>query len=85
MKFKVLLHRDARKFLEKLPKEDRERVLNKIRELEDPFSIKAVKVKGEEDVYRLRVGDYRILYFLDRERKIVVVAKIDRRERVYKK
>ena len=59
-------------------RESREKILS----LKDPFATKPKKVKGEENTFRLRVGN-RILFFIDEEQKIVTVSKVDKRERVY--
>ena len=64
-------------------KADAERIREKILSLKDPFIVKPRKVKGEENTFRLRVGDYRILFFIDEEQKIVTVSKVDKRSRIY--
>ena len=81
--YRVKVHRDVEKFLRKIPKHDAERIREIILSLKDPFSSKPVKVKGEENTFRLRVGKYRILFFIDEDQKIVIVSKVDKRERVY--
>ena len=81
--YRVKVHRDVEKFLRRIPKSDAERIREKILSLKDPFSSKLAKVKGEEGVFRLRAGRYRILFFIDEEQKVVVVSKVDKRERVY--
>ncbi|WP_048084631.1 type II toxin-antitoxin system RelE family toxin [Archaeoglobus profundus] len=81
--YRVKVHRDVEKFLRKIPKHDAERIREMILSLKDPFSSKPVKVKGEENTFRLRVGKYRILFFIDEDQKIVIVSKVDKRERVY--
>jgi mRNA interferase RelE/StbE len=81
--YRVKVHRDVEKFLRKIPKHDAERIREKILSLRDPFSSNPRKVKGEENTFRLRVGRYRILFFIDEEQKIVTVSKVDKRERVY--
>lgn len=82
MSYTVFLHPVVLKFLKKLPKSDVERIKTKITELTEPHSVKAVKLVGKE-AFRIRVGGYRILYTIDDAKKIVVVFKIDKRERVY--
>ncbi|OFV67139.1 MAG: Plasmid stabilization system [Candidatus Syntrophoarchaeum caldarius] len=42
-----------------------------------------MRVKGEKGVYRARVGKYRILYSVFEEEGLVLVLKVDKRERVY--
>ena len=81
--YRVKVHRDVEKFLHKIPKHDAERIRKKILDLKNPFALKPKKLKGSEDVFRLRIGDYRILFFIDEEMKIVTVSKIDKRGRVY--
>ena len=44
----------------------------------------ATRLSGRAGYFRLRAGDWRVVYVLDDERKHVVVAKIDLRERVYR-
>ena len=39
---------------------------------------------GADGGFRLRTGDWRVIYFLDNERKVLLVVKIDRRGRVYR-
>ena len=42
------------------------------------------RLQGQDGGFRLRTGDWRVIYFLDNERKVLLVAKIDRRGRVYR-
>jgi len=81
--FKVKLHRRVIKFLQKLNENDRKRIFSAIEKLEDPFSQPYEKVKGRKDLYKIRVGDYRIIYRVDKENKIVSVHLVDKRERAY--
>ncbi len=80
--FKVKLSRKAEKFLERLPKNDRERVLEALRQLKNPLKAGAEKVKGTE-FHKIRVGRYRVIFYIDWDNRIVAVFKIDKRERVY--
>jgi len=84
MSYKVFLHLRVIKFLKKISKKDYERIKVKLSELADPYSVKAIKLKGKESSFRVRAGDYRILYRVDDSRKVVVVFKVDWRGRVYK-
>ncbi len=43
------------------------------------------KLKGIEDYYRIRVGDYRIVYAVERERLLVIVVTVGHRKDVYEK
>ncbi|RLI78630.1 hypothetical protein DRP07_10880 [Archaeoglobales archaeon] len=44
-----------------------------------------MKLSGRKSEFRVRVGDYRILYTVDDFKKVVVVFKIDKRERAHKR
>ena len=89
MSFEIRLHPDAVKFLVDLNPETKERLKSGIRSLEtDPFKsrsrsdIKRLKgTKKREDLYRLRVGDYRIIYSV--EKNTVFILEIIPRERGY--
>ena len=49
----------------------------------NPFPRGAVKLQGGERVYRVRVGDYRILYEVLGSEGLVLIEKIDHRSTVY--
>ncbi|WP_456421967.1 type II toxin-antitoxin system RelE family toxin [Thermococcus sp.] len=51
---------------------------------ENPFSYPYKKIRGEEHTYRIRVGQFRILYEVDDENFRVIIFKIERRERAYR-
>ena len=46
-----------------------------------PHPVKVLKMEGEPDLYRLRVGDYRIVYYIwEREQQVLIVRIAHRRE-----
>ena len=50
----------------------------------EPFPQGVVRVKGYgEKIFRVRIGDYRILYYVDYSLMTIFVIKIDKRETVY--
>jgi len=51
---------------------------------ENPFPKGIRKLTGEEDIYRLRVGDYRIIYQVQGKRLLVLVVGIGHRGDVYR-
>lgn len=80
---KVFLSRKAKKTLDNLPIVIRRRVQEKITELVDtPYPVGCRKLKGAPNAYRLRVGDYRILFTLASSEEILVF-RIVRREVAY--
>ena len=50
----------------------------------DPRPAGTVKVAGESDLYRIRVGDYRIVYYVWDAEKHILIAKIAHRREVYR-
>ncbi|MEM3382668.1 MAG: type II toxin-antitoxin system RelE/ParE family toxin [Candidatus Bathyarchaeia archaeon] len=85
MKFKVLLHKKADEFLKRISLEDKQRIVDKLRQLEDFPAVKLeiVKIAGEANTFRLRVGKYRALFKVYEQEKIIVIAKIDTRKKIY--
>lgn len=80
---KIFLSRKAAKFLEEAPNDLRKRLEGRISELtENTFPAGCKKLKGGPNSYRLRVGDYRILYTVMTTEEILVF-KIASRESVY--
>lgn len=74
----------AFKTLEKSDPQTKKRVLEKLKELrENPFPRGCRRVKGETHVYRLRVGDKRILYKILWDEEVALIFKIEHRRRVY--
>ncbi len=45
------------------------------------FDIK--KIKGAKGIYRVRIGDYRVVYFVDKGNQTIHVLRFERREKVY--
>ena len=73
------------KDLRSLPKPAIERVVNRMELLaDDPFPRQALKLQGGEQLYRLRVGDYRIVYAVDQDAKEVIVHYVRHRREVYR-
>lgn len=79
--------KSARKEFERLPVKLRAKVTEALQLLaQNPYSelLKIKKMKGAADLYRVRLGDYRILYELRKKRLVVVVIKIGHRREVYR-
>ena len=82
--YKLQIKRSAEKELRRLPRADLRRIIQRIERLAtDPRPVGCEKLFGDEG-YRVRQGDYRILYWVDEERRIVEVFKIGHRREVYR-
>ena len=82
MTYTILIQRPAEKFIAKLPRPDKERVLRAIAKLPGEGDRKAMQ--GHPGLYRLRVGNYRILYTVDNGKLVVCVIGAGNRGDVYK-
>jgi mRNA interferase RelE/StbE len=82
--WQIEIARPARKELSRLPTHLQNRVARVILTLEgDPFPHGCKKLQNREG-WRIRVGDYRILYFVDAKSRRVVVGVIGHRRDVYR-
>jgi len=85
MKYRIYLTRRADKELKKLPPNTKERIEEKIEELSfNPLPRGAAKLIGLKDAYRIRTGNYRILYRVYWKERIIVVFRIAPRKSAYK-
>jgi mRNA interferase RelE/StbE len=74
----------ARKELEELPDNVLARVVHKLESLADnPRPAGCKKLKGYKDQWRVRVGDWRVVYVIDDTAKLVTVTRIAHRREVY--
>lgn len=81
MKYQIKIEKDAQKFLKKLPHPDETRVLKAIAKLPDEGDRK--QFKGHPGFFRLRVGNYRIIYTVDNGQLIVRVVDAGNRGQIY--
>ena len=82
--YRLLIKPSAAKELEALPRNDRRRIAITIQHLaSEPRPAGTEKLSGQEK-YRLRQGNYRVLYFVDDARLVVTIVKIGHRRDVYR-
>jgi mRNA interferase RelE/StbE len=83
-KYKIRVKKSAEKKLGKLPKKELIKILNKIEDLSDnPHPVGSIKLTSEEK-YRIRVGNYRVLYKVEDDILTVFVVKIGQRKQIYR-
>ena len=82
--FRINLKGQAAKEIEAVPRKDRLRIIRKIHDLaSDPRPPGCEKLSGEEK-FRLRQGNYRILYSIEDCESMVLVVKVGHRRNVYR-
>ncbi|MCX7045399.1 MAG: type II toxin-antitoxin system RelE/ParE family toxin [Candidatus Sumerlaeota bacterium] len=85
MPYSLEFHPSAVKQLIRLPDSIRERIEKEIFLLErEPRPAGAIKMSGCENRYRIRTGDYRVIYEIHDKRLIVVIVRIGHRRDVYR-
>lgn len=77
--YQILIKKKAKKFIDKLPKNEKLRIVSAIMRLPDGEDIK--RLKGHSDL--LRVGSYRIIYTVDNGKCIVIVIDAGNRGEIY--
>lgn len=83
--YSILLTRSAAKELEHVPVKDRRRIVARIAALaDDPRPIGSEKLTGAEQ-YRVRQGNYRILYGIEDDVLVVTVVRVGHRRDVYRR
>ena len=82
--YNVIISEKAQRQLDKLPYDIQERILAVLERVKIRPEAYFERLVGEKD-YRLRVGDYRVLADIDRNKLIISVTKIGHRKNIYKK
>lgn len=86
MGFSVVLKPAAVRDLRKLPTDVRPRVASRIDALAgDPRPAGVEALQGEPDLYRIRVGDYRVIYQIENKALVVLVVRIGHRREIYRR
>ncbi len=81
--YRIIIKKHAKKFIDRLPANERKRVVAAIEQLPNGEDIK--KLNGHEGLLRLRVGEYRIVYSVDHGELVVYVIDADNRGEIYKR
>ena len=82
--YQIELRRRAQRALDRLPKTDFQAVVEAIKELAQtpkPRGVEKVKTTG---LWRIRQGDYRIIYGVDDNQQIVTIVRLGHRREVYR-
>ena len=79
--YNIIIKKKAKKFIDKIPQNDKKRIVTAIESLPDGEDIK--KLKGHDELLRLRVGSYRIIYTVDHGKLTVYVIDAGNRGEIY--
>jgi len=82
---KIEITQTAERQLKKLKRKDQERVVRAILALaDDPRPRGSRKLAGYDDVFRIRIGRYRVLYSVAVKKLIIIILKIGHRKDAYR-
>ncbi len=85
MAYRLEVKRSAVKSLRRVPKDVQKRSIDAIDGLaDDPYPAGSVKMVGYETLYRIRIGDWRIVYEVNEEQGLVTILAVAHRRDVYK-
>ena len=85
MKYTVIISRASRKVIDRLDGDMHSRIIRKLEMLEDnPRTVGVEKLSGTDNLYRVRVGDWRVVYMIQDRNLIILVLKVAHRREVYR-
>ena len=83
--YQLAFARSARKELEALPASVVARVFPRIEALADtPRPVGSRKLRGEKNLWRIRVGEYRVIYSVDDRRRLIDITAVRHRSEAYR-
>ena len=84
-RFEIEISQTAEKQIKKLPEKDQLRLVRAMLMLsEEQLPKGSRKLKGYDDVFRIRVGRYRVLYSISKSRLVILILKIGHRKDIYR-
>ncbi len=85
MNYRIEFVKQAAKQFKALPNQEQQRLKPKIDSLaKEPRPTGVVKLSGEDDLYRIRVGNYRVIYSIQDNQLLILVVKIGHRRDIYR-
>ncbi|MEA5448643.1 type II toxin-antitoxin system RelE/ParE family toxin [Leptolyngbya sp. CCNP1308] len=85
MTYRLRFVKRAAKQFQALPEQAKRRIQPKIDALAtEPRPTGVTKLSGEDNLYRIRVGDYRILYAIEDDQLLVLVVALGHRREIYR-
>lgn len=81
--YRIIIKKPAKKFIDRLPMNEKRRIVEAIERLPAGEDIK--RLKGHADLLRLRVGEYRIIYTVDNGELVVCIIDAGNRGEIYRR
>jgi mRNA interferase RelE/StbE len=84
LSYEIYIEHSVEKELRQIPKEDLKKISFHIRKLGINPRQGAKKLKGSQNDWRIRVGDYRVIYEIDDNSKVIRLMKVSHRKSAYR-
>lgn len=85
MAYQIIISKSIQKQIENLPIDVRNRVIEKIKNLaQEPRPENSIKLKGFDQEYRIRIGDYRVRYEINDPNQIIKLLQCKHRREIYR-
>ncbi len=82
--YRLDYRKSVEKDLRKIPSKDLNRIVNRIQSLSNnPHPDYSTKIKGHQNLYRIRQGNYRVVYSVDSQELQVLIIHVAHRKDVY--
>lgn len=83
--YEIIIVGAVRRQLKRISREDKKRILDKIQSpVANPRPHGFIELKGSENLFRVRVGDYRIVYEIQDKILLITVLKVGNRREIYR-
>lgn len=83
--YEIVIVGAVRRQLKQINRDDKKRILDKIQSLaENPRPYGYKELKGNDNLFRIRAGDYRIIYEIQDKILLITVLKVGNRRDVYR-
>ena len=83
--YSIIWKNSAKKELRKIPKKELLSILDEVEKLSsNPFPLTHKKIQGTNNTYRLKIGNYRVVYYLENEELIIEIIRVRHRKDVYR-
>lgn len=85
MTYRLFIEKSAQKYLDKITNPDQDKIINAIQNLSENQRPSGVKKLSSRDAWRIRIGNHRVIYEIDDEKKIILIVDIGHRKDIYRK
>lgn len=83
--FNIKWKSSAKKELKKIDRTEIPKILSEVEKLsKDPYPSNHKKLLGTEHIYRIKIGNYRVIYFIENDELIIEIIRVRHRKEVYR-